>query len=239
MASSALWGCAVSRDDRLYPIAAGLFAAAEATLGVLVHTVKGCLVPWVSYAAVLLAFGFCLLSARRSAVFLLTALALLFTLAADYILVLHPEHSTLLAMLFFLSVQLLYGARLLLGAAARRLSLLLRAALSVLALLLPLLVVGERADALALVSMLYFANLLTNAALALGDLRRSPMLALGLLFFVLCDVFVGFGMLGEYLPVAEGTLWAWMAAPPINMAWVFYVPALTLLSLSAFEELLS
>jgi len=224
------------RSKRLYHAALALFLAAECVLGVLVHTVRPGAVPWVSYAAVLLAFAFCFLSARKSATYALSQLALLFTLAADYILVLHPEYSKLLAMLFFSVVQLAYGARLLLEAEGRRPRAVqagVRAALSLLAVLLTLLVVGEAADALALVSMFYFANLLWNAALALLAWRRSPTLALGLVLFVLCDLFVGLSMLDAYLPIAEGTLLAWMASPPINMAWVFYIPSQTLLSLSS------
>ena len=64
-----------------------LFCTVELLLGVWLHTSGGALAAHCSYAAVWLAFLFCFLSAERSAAYLFTQIALLFTVAADSILV--------------------------------------------------------------------------------------------------------------------------------------------------------
>ncbi len=221
------------KDRRVFLPAVLLFLTAELTLSVLLHTVGGGWNARLSYAVVVLAVLFCLLFAERSGRYLFTQLALVFTAVSDWFLVLHPERSYLIAMLFFTVVQLAYGARILLEDRGRaRLHLLLRLSLSLLAIALCLLVAGDTADALALVSMFYFANLVSNAVLALLRVKECPLLALGLVLFVLCDIFVGFGMLGTYLPLPDTPLMEFLTSPPVNMAWVFYAPAQTLLALS-------
>ena len=215
-------------------VAATLFVLAEVTLGVLVHTLRGAAVARVSYAAVVLAFAFCLLFMERSTDYLLTQAALLTTCAADWILVLHPDRSYLVAMCFFSAAQLLYGARMtwLTVGRLRSVGLWLRLALTLAAWLTAYLVAGSTVDALALVSLFYFANLIVNALLAFLTHTACGTLAAGFLLFLLCDIFVGFGMLGEYIPLPSSGPLAFMASPPINMAWVFYVPSQTLLALS-------
>ena len=61
-------------------------------------------------------------------------------------------------------------------------------------------------------------------------------MAVGLLLFLLCDVFVGFSVLGEYLTVSEGTFAYFLAHPGFNAAWLFYVPAQTLLGLNVMIQ---
>ncbi len=221
------------RDKRIFLPAVFLFLALELSLSVLLHTVGGGWNAHLSYAVVLLAFLFCFLFAERSGRYLLTQIALLFTAVSDWYLVLHPERGYLTAMLFFTVVQLAYGARLLLEDRDRvRLHLGLRLFLSLLAVSIAVLVAGEAVDALALVSMFYFANLVSNAVLALINIRENPILAAGLVLFVLCDIFVGFGMLGSYIPLPTTPLIEFLSSPPLNMAWVFYAPSQTMLALS-------
>ncbi len=213
-----------------------LFLVAEVTLSVLLHTVpRGGRI--LSYAVVVLAFGFCLLLYRRSAIWCFTSAALLFTLCADYFLVLRGDRY-LAAMLFFSVVQLLYAGRLLSREAKRRraLHLGIRGGTVLAALAATCLVAGENTDALALVSLFYFADLLVNTLFAFLDTRGRGLLPYGLLLFVLCDIFVGFSMLRAYLPLGDGALISFLTSPPVNMAWVFYAPSQTLLSLSVLDE---
>ncbi len=213
-----------------------LFLAAELTLSVLLHTAGGGWSARLSYAVVVLAVLFCFLFIEKSGRYLFTQLALVFTAVSDWYLVLHPERGYLTAMLFFTVVQLAYGARILLEDRKRtRFHLLLRLSLSLLAIALCLFIAGDTADALALVSMFYFANLVANAVLALIRIKESPLLAIGLVLFVLCDIFVGFGMLGTYLPLPNTPLLEFLTSPPVNMAWVFYAPAQVLLALSLWR----
>lgn len=212
-----------------------LYLAAELALAVLLHTQKPSY-PY-SYASVVLALLACLALYERTSRWLLTATALLFTLGADYFLVVKDAHYTV-AMSLFSVTQLAYAARLTLGEGKRlrRCQLSVRAAAVLVALAATVAVLGRDIDALAPLSLFYFSNLLTNAAFATVGWRRAPLFAIGLWLFVLCDIFVGFGMLGEYLPLGEGALLGFLVDPPLNMAWVFYLPSQVLLSLSCLHR---
>ena len=211
-----------------------LFCLFELILGVLIHTLSGTLVAHFSYCAVLLAFAFCFFFFEKSPAYLFTQIALLFTVAADSILVFqHMEYATL-AMCFFSVTQLSYAARLhaSLPAKMRPCHLAVRTVLSAAAVGAVFVVVGKDTDALAVISLFYFANLLMNAAFAFVDFQKNPLFAFGLCLFVLCDVFVGFSMLGGYLALPDTRFVQFLVSPPINMAWVFYLPSQTILGIS-------
>ena len=215
------------------------FCAAEATLGILLQILHGDAVIWTSFGAVVLACLFCTRSFQKTAVYALTQLALVCTVCADFFLLVHPEQPQFTAMLFFSVTQLSYFARIYLEDTSKKRRLVhavLRLALPLLALLLTLLVLGGGADRVALISMFYFANLLLNVVFAFLVGKRPTPLAIGLTLFALCDVFVGLSLLDGYLPVAEGSLLDHLAHPGFNLAWVFYVPAQTLLALSLHKK---
>lgn len=214
-----------------------VFALTECILGVLLHTIPGKF-SLLAYTSVVLAFLFNLLFFRRSLDFAFTATALAFTLVADYFLVVRGD-MYVVAMIFFSIAQLSYAARvhIELGGTMGRVHLIVRAALSVLAVIVPHLVLGSSADALSVISVFYFAQLITSCIFAFINTRRGGLiLPIGLLLFLFCDIFVGFGNLGGYLPIEPGSLVAWLAYPPINMAWVFYLPSQTLLGMSMMKK---
>ena len=210
------------------------FLIVEAVLGVCIHTVSPAYL--YSYISIVLAALFCLALYERTTSWLFTQVGLLFTLGADFFLVVLASHHTV-AMLLFSVAQLSYAARLALAASPRerRVGLISRATVSLLAVGLTVIVLGKNTDALAVVSLFYFANLIVNAVIATVKWRSSPLLAIGFWLFILCDVFVGFSMLGGYLPLADNAFLSFLAAPPINMAWVFYLPSQVLISLSTLK----
>ena len=219
--------------------ATALYITAQLVLGVLLHLTEGRAQVTISYACIVLnvVFAIFLNTGRASSV--LTHAGLTFTLFADYFLVYSENTVMLPAMVFFNLTQLCYGARLLLLAEDRRqriIQLVLRGAVMTLGALLPVIVLGSGADALAIISIMYFANLLLNAGIAVSGFKRSPFLAVGLLFFIGCDLFVGFGALNMYLPITEGTLMHFLAFPPFNIAWLFYVPSQALITLSMLKS---
>ena len=210
-----------------------LFSAVEAVLGLLLQITPVAASRHLSFAAVVLACLACPLLASRTRSYLFTQVALVFTVVADSILVYHRMEHAVLAMCAFSVTQLAYGARLYVTVGRRAWQLALRLALSALALLLVRLVAGGTADALASIAL---ATLLSNTLIACLGGRRQAVLATGLVLFVLCDVFVGFSMLGEYLPPPDTALIHFLSSPPINMAWVFYLPCTVLLGLSLLPE---
>ena len=209
------------------------FCAIEAILAILLHTQGGMLGRHFSFTSVLLAFFFCFLFMEKSPAYLFTQLALLGTVLADSILV-YGRPETTLAMCFFSVTQLAYAARLhtAMPPSRRPLHIAVRLLGSSVAILLVFLVAKEGTDALAVVSLFYFANLVMNAVYAFIFFEKPGLFAFGLLLFVFCDVFVGFSMLGGYLPLPDTALIDFLTSPPINMAWVFYLPSQVLLALS-------
>ena len=212
-----------------------IFLLAEGALGVAIQLTGGRLCALLSFGSILLAFGMIAIRHTPTTEWRLTALALFLTLCADTCLVLCDPPQRLLGMIFFLGVQACYFRRthILLSGGARRASLYSHAALAVLGVVLPLLVLGKGADALSIVSIVYVLNLLDNIIFAfLVKSKTSILLPLGLVLFILCDLFVGFGMLETYLPLAPDSFFYHLAHPSFNVAWAFYVPAQTLLALS-------
>ena len=212
-----------------------LFVAIQITLGVLLQILPGRLENILSFASVIHACLFCLLWIAPTRKYILTQAALLCTVGADYFLVLHQPQIKLPAMLFFLAAQLLYAARLWNEEdrlSRRRWHIPTRLLLSAIIVAVTLAVLRQNTDALALVSMLYYVNLILNLLFACLRFRSNPLLAVGFLLFLLCDTVIGLDMLNAYLPIpADSPMYA-VLHPGFNLAWVFYLPSQTLLALS-------
>lgn len=221
------------RNKRLLAAAVLLFLCVAYALAVLLQITEEPAVSYYSFGLVVLCCLFCALFAEKSPAYGLTQLALFTTVCADYFLVYSDNVHPLPAMLFFSVTQLCYFGRLYLTDSCpkrRRVQLFLRVGLSAFALLLTVLILGESTDALALVSMFYYANLILNVIFAFVG-RQDTLLAIGLLLFLLCDTCVGLGNLYAYLPVNEAALNRVLYGY-CNLAWVFYSPSQVLLALS-------
>lgn len=220
-------------------LSCGAFLLAELTLSILLQLLPGRASTWCSYAAVVLACLFASLFFSRTPRYYFTQAALLATVCADYFLVLLGAKQKLLAMLFFSVTQLCYFARIYFAdrnEKQRTVHVLLRVLVPLLTLLVTLWVLGGSADAVALVSMFYFANLLLNVVFSFLLGEKPPLFAAGLLLFACCDVFVGLSLIEGYLPLTEGSLIYRLAHPGFNLAWVFYVPSQALLALSLAKQ---
>ncbi|MBR2312501.1 MAG: hypothetical protein IKA46_04355 [Clostridia bacterium] len=213
----------------------GAFLIAELTLGILLQVLPGRGAALCSYAAVVLACLFAFLLFSHTKCYYFTQAALLATVCADYFLVLRGAEEKLAAMLFFSVTQLCYFARIYFtdtNEKRRTVHALLRVGVPILTLAITLLVLGKNADAVALISMFYFANLLLNVVFAFLAGEKPPLFAAGLLLFACCDVFVGLSLIEGYLPLAKGGFLYHLAHPGFNLAWIFYVPSQALLALS-------
>ena len=204
-------------------------------LGVLMHTTAYFRI--LAYSSVVLAFVMNLILLRKTSASVATVVALLFTLGADYFLVIRGD-SYPFAMVLFSVAQLAYATRIWLGSdvGKRRVELIVRGAVALISVLLPFLVLGSGADFLSVISVFYFGQLILNCVFSVTLMKkRNYVFFAGLVLFLLCDIFVGFGNLGSYLPIEQGTFAWWLAHPPINMAWVFYLPSQALLGISNAE----
>lgn len=227
------------KNRRIYLLSfAVLFVAVEIILGIALQITSGRAVAACSFASIILACLFCALFASKSAPYVLTQSALVLTVCADYFLVWSLPIKQLPAMIFFLGAQLAYAARiyLLANAKERRIHLIARGTLSLVAVVTTLIVLQQAADALAVVSMLYYANLILNLVFCLLRFRSRALLAIGFMLFLLCDTVIGLDLLGGYLPIPDDALLYRVIRPGFNLAWVFYLPSQVLLAFSLWNH---
>lgn len=221
--------------DKVITLPAVLFFIIEAALGVMIQLTSGDTERILCFSSVALAALFALLAARKNKCSALTVLGLIFTVCADVFLVLLTEGDKLVAMYFFSIVQLLYFVRVLIenkNGKTRRKHVVFRIEALFTAFIVTLAVLGDSADALSIISVLYFANLLVNIVFSFINFKRAPIFAIGLLLFAFCDILVGFSMLDLYISVSETSIIYRLTHTEINLIWAFYVPSQTLIALS-------
>lgn len=159
----------------------------------------------------------------------LVALALCFTVAADWFLLVRDEHYQL-GVGLFIAVQLLYAFRLyrLRGARFPKWALALRVVSLLFCWYLAErsihVTCGAGIPLYMIFSLFYFANLCINTAEAFVLGKNQRIFAVGLLLFVCCDICVGAWNLG-LLP----------GFTRIGM-WLFYLPSQALIVLSQNQE---
>lgn len=196
-----------------------VFLLAEAALYTLILTGR-----WVvsaQYAAILLCVVFMVIHLRRANYYLLGGLVL--TAAADWFLVVQRPQEKLTAMLFFLGAQTVYAFLLHNRARAKGL-VTARILLLVVAEAVTVLVLRDNMDALAGVSMAYYAMLIMNIVCAFSSYKKEPLLAWALVLFLLCDTVVGL----QVASVGYLVLPAWLnnalfCGFPLD--WLFYLPS--------------
>ena len=227
------------KSKKLLCILSAIFLTVEAVLGVLLQTVQDKTPINLRYTAVVLACLFFVLFAEKSLSFLFTMIALVCTVGADYFLVYSEEIQQLPAMLFFSVTQIAYFLRLYFedkNKTRRLVHLICRAALSAVAVIATFAVLGSGADAVAVVSMFYYANLILNIVSAFIAFKRSWAFAIGLLLFVLCDTVIGLSLINTYLPIPEGSFIYKLIYPGFDLSWAFYLPSQALLSVSLLPK---
>jgi hypothetical protein len=225
------------KNKKVLLVAMVIFFTVEAVLGVLIQKAGGEYIPIFCFTSVVLACLFCTSFAEKSVSYLLVQLALICTVCADFFLLMTPVRRQLPAMIFFSVTQLSYFLLIYLHddkKFRRAWHVAVRAVLSVFAVILTLAVLGDSADAVAVVSMFYYANLITNVVFAFIDFKKLPILAIGLLLFALCDALIGLNFLRDYVTVPDGSFIYKLIHPGFDLAWAFYLPSQALLSVSLF-----
>lgn len=154
------------------------------------------------------------------------------TVVADYYLVTFIPPRQLPGMAVFLVVQLLYAIYLH-RQGYKRVWVAIRLIPIAMIIAGALLILKENADALAIISVLYYANLVMNAVMAFGKFKKSPLLAIGFLLFILCDTVIGLQVASTgYLPIEEGSLLHNILYMDLNLVWLFYLPSQVLIALA-------
>lgn len=207
------------------------FLAAQLVLYYFILTAGGKLLVVTSYLAILLCFAFAAFNVEERNLCILGGLAC--TAVADFFLVVCSPMQQLWGMVAFLGTQTFYAVFLHRQNRSRKL-LYLRFALSILGAILPVLVLGSKADALAVVSVCYYVNLIFNIVMAFLRFRKNRIFAIALVLFLLCDTVIGLqAAAGGYLPIGKDSLLYRLIFVPFNLAWLFYLPSQVLIALSS------
>lgn len=232
-------GFMMIKNKKLLVSLTAAFLTAESILGLLLQTAQDKISINLRYTAVILACIFCAFLAEKSLSFLFTQIALLCTVGADFFLVYLDEIRQLPAMIFFSAVQMAYFLRLYYedgNKTRRKIHAIVRAAVSIAIIIVTVCILGNDADAVALVSMFYYSNLALNAIFAFIVFKKNPIFAIGLLLFIFCDTVIGLSLIDTYLPLAEDSFIYKIIYPGFDLAWAFYLPSQALLSISLLPK---
>ena len=225
------------RND-LRAIVIALFCFIQLCFGVSIQLTSGTMEKWLCFISIMISALFALCFFRKSMVGLLMVIGLLLTLCADFFLVMLTPINRLTGMIFFLFVQLIYGARLYVQEKSilkRRALLIVRAILFIIGIILALIVLKKQVDALAILSVVYYINLIMNLILAF--ISKNLLLAIGLVLFACCDLFVGLQVMSDlYFTINENSILHSIIFPPFNVVWAFYVPSQTLIAVSTVRK---
>lgn len=218
-----------------------IFIAIEIVLWILVLSTSGEINRYLSFSSILLAFMFSLLFVGIKTKKYLTQFALMFTVVADIFLVLISPRNQVVAMTSFAVVQMFYFVRILFETKSKKINIVnvvVRLILIIAIEILTLIILKEKIDYLSMISMFYYVNLILNVVFAFINFKKSPLLAFGLLFFLLCDTFVGLQCaVGTYFSMSQD-LWLYkLIFADFNFVWFFYIPSQTLLAISSTKKL--
>ena len=206
----------------------GIFIAVEAALywGLLFAGENFTL---YAYSAIVLCFAYGLLHCKSVKIWMLAGMAC--TLGADYFLVVCSPANQLWGMVFFMAAQSMYATALHTSKLCKPI-LIIRIALTVIAPLVTAVILREKTDALAVISVCYYVNLIMNLITAFSD--RKLLLGFGFVLFLLCDTVIGLQVMAKgYLPIEVGTILYRIIFTNFNLAWLFYLPSQVLIAISS------
>ena len=210
-----------------------LFLLVESILYYFILTSGGQTLVATSYASIVLCFLFALQGIRHNP---LVVAGLACTVGADFCLVVCDPIQRLWGMVFFLGAQTLYAIHL-----HRKFKnttfLVIRIVLTAIAALVAVFVLKENLDALAMISVCYYANLIMNMVVAFAQWRKCKLLSIAFVLFILCDTIIGLQVAaGGYLPIADGSMLHNLIFSGFNTAWLFYLPSQVLISLCCLQK---
>lgn len=225
------------KNKKAIIIALSSFLAIQSVLFVLVQTTKGEIHDVVSFAVVVLSALFMLLCIQRSKSYILMQIGLICTVFADLFLVVIDPMIQLPAMVFFSGTQICYFLRIYFTTSKKEklIHLILRASLIVIIQIITVIVLKEKTDALSLVSMFYYTNLVLNVVFAFIHFKKLPLFAIGLVLFLLCDTIIGLDIMAESYITGKALETFNSILTGLNWAWVFYVPSQALLGISLLK----
>lgn len=221
-------------------ILTAIFVALQVALLSLILTTKKPYSFYLEFTSVAMCFIFCFLFTNADKSMWLVRAGLLFTVISDFCLEILSPIQQAVAMTTFSVAQILYAIKLQLNIKSEKrglVALILRAVIIALVEGITIVVLKDKVDYLALVSMFYYANIIFNLVLSFIEFKINPLFALGLVFFILCDTIIGLNVaIPTYITVPATSIIYKILNLNFNLAWFFYVPSQTLITLSILKK---
>ena len=194
----------------------------------------------INFIAIVICFTFSLIFISKKLGVIAIQVGLLFTVISDIFLVLLDARHNDVAMTTFSITQIMYCMLLLLHVPQKRkiIDSGIRVVVVIAVEVVTYCVLKEKFDYLSFISMFYYANIILNFIFACVSFNKNPYMAIGLFFFILCDTVIGLKVAnGSYINLEVGSFWYKIVSSNFNFAWLFYIPAQTLIAISAkFEK---
>ena len=167
----------------------------------------------------------------------LLRIAMIFTLVADYYLVAAEVENQTMGVTVFIGTQLFIFLHIIVNDSNKKwklANLTVRLALMVIAVIAAFTILGDEADYLAIISVIYYANLSSNLIFAHRSGGGGIVLTIGLLLFALCDINVGLIALNDIFVggFPEGSLIYLLVNSEYDLMWLFYIPSQTFIPLT-------
>ena len=189
------------------------------------------------YLTIVMAFLFSTFYLQENRYNFICMIAFIFTLISDFFLVVNgkPEYKGI-AMTSFLIVQIMYATYIYLTIENKKgliIGLSLRLVLTTGMLFTTFIVLKNSCDYLAIVSIIYFVNLICNIIDCVINIKKMYLLLIALVLFMLCDVVTGLSVAdGMYFAIPSTSLISKVIYSPFNFIWFFYVPSQVLIALN-------
>lgn len=205
-----------------------VFLIAELVLYGIILTAGGTLLVASEFLSIVLCFLYAISSGKQGSPLLMAGLGC--TVAADFCLVICDPVQRLWGMVFFLAAQFLYAIRLH-SAGKNNALMIIRVIVTAIAVAITVVVLGDNTDALAIISLCYYANLIMNIVAAYSRFSKDAFLFFALVLFILCDTVIGLQVAsGSYFPIGENSFLYRLIFMDFNLAWFFYLPSQVLIA---------
>ncbi|HHU55428.1 MAG TPA: hypothetical protein GXZ48_01890, partial [Acholeplasmataceae bacterium] len=180
----------------------------------------------LQFAGIVLCFIMSMFLNGENKVFI--RLGLFITVISDYLILL-TKTDYVISVFIFSFVHLIYGYKLYKEKSIKSM-IYIRLGLFIITEIIMIFLFGF--DLLLLVSTFYFINLLANCIHGVLNYKINLIFAVGIILFLLCDIFVGINNINEFINIPQITF-------PINFMWLFYFPSQVLITLSIKEKLVN
>lgn len=217
-----------------------IFIIIELVLTVLVQLFSGTFNTIVSFLAIVIAFLFPILFIKNTSDYMYTQIGLLCTVFADlFLVVIKPTYQSV-AMIFFSITQICYFLRIFINQENKKikqLHLVTRLIATSLAIIISIIILKDKTNFLSIISIFYYANLIINIIFSFLTNKLRIFFPIGLILFACCDLLIGMSVLDEsYIKISDDSILYFLVHPGFNLAWLFYIPSQTLISISQLED---